>query len=150
LIISLGFTSGTISGILSTYLNSDVLSITIQFCDAALGAYIFDIDPPALKKAKSIFSNSNSSNASTVISSLPYLTFDPFEFWLATACILLTGNFLLSKILSNDSPTIPCSAYNSNIIFIFFIQHNCFNLSNTLSPISDVVTKSFEDKSLVK
>ena len=53
--ISSGLTSGTTKGMLSTYLNSDVLSITMQSSLAALVAYSFEIDPPALKKAMSIF-----------------------------------------------------------------------------------------------
>ena len=78
--ISSGLTSGTTKGMLSTYLNSDVLSITMQSSLAALVAYSFEIDPPALKKAISIFVKLNSSSASTVISSSPNFALEPLDF----------------------------------------------------------------------
>ena len=65
---------------LSTYLNSDVLSITTQPWEAALGAYSFEMEPPALKKAISILLKSNSSNALTVSNWSPNFTLAPFDF----------------------------------------------------------------------
>ena len=59
--ISSGFTSGTISGISSSYLKYDVLSITIEPFSAAVGANFFDTSEPAenreisaLEKSKSL------------------------------------------------------------------------------------------------
>ena len=64
--MSCGLTSGTTSGMSCSYLNSEVLSITIQPCVVALVAYSFDTELPALKKAISMSVKLNSSRDSTV------------------------------------------------------------------------------------
>ena len=66
--MSCGLTSGTTRGMSCSYLNSEVLSITTQPCAAALVAYSFDTELPALKKAISISEKSNSSRDSTAVS----------------------------------------------------------------------------------
>ncbi|GIR43011.1 MAG: hypothetical protein CM15mP53_09270 [Ectothiorhodospiraceae bacterium] len=64
--MSCGLTSGTTRGMSCSYLNSEVLSITIQPCVVALVAYSFDTELPALKKAISMSVKLNSSRDSTI------------------------------------------------------------------------------------
>ena len=64
-----GFISGTTSGTSGSILHAELLSMTTAPESTATGAHFMEVDPPAEKRAMSIFLKDSSDTASTVISS---------------------------------------------------------------------------------
>ena len=112
-----GLTSGTTKGISSSYLNSEVLSITIEPALAAIGAKSLETEAPAEKKAKSIPLKSKLSRSTISRSFDRKLTFFPNDRLLAKGVSCSTGKARSSRMEIIDSPTIPVAPTTATLNF---------------------------------
>ena len=99
--------SGTTSGTFSSMRKALELSTTTQPAWTAMGAYSFEMLPPALNSAMSMPAKESFVSSATVFSAPRYVSFLPTERAEASSVSFPTGKLRFSRVLIISMPTAP-------------------------------------------